>query len=47
MRRMDITDLNDANVTAAATANERISRRLDRCDCVIQNESGDSNGGHV
>ena len=25
----------------------RLSRRLDRCDHVIQNESGDSNGGNV
>ena len=27
--------------------NRPLSRRLDRCDRVIQDESGDSNGGNV
>ena len=28
-------------------SNRPLSRRLDRCDRVIQDESGDSNGGNV
>ena len=28
-------------------SNRPLSRRLDRCDRVIQDESGDSNGGSV
>ena len=36
-------------ITCCATVGpiEPLSRRLDRCDHAIQNESGDSNGGSV
>ena len=38
----------DALVPSCATVHYRpLSRRLDRCDCTIQNESRDPNGGNV
>ena len=33
--------------TSRNGVNRPLSRRLDRCDRVIQDESGDSNGGNV
>ena len=39
---------NDAILSSSIRQTNRpLSRRLDRCDRVIQDESGDSNGGNV